>query len=260
VSLAELAEIERRLALRMIAVFGLDASAVALDMTNFATYIDSTNTRADIAQRGKAKQKRSDLRLVGLGLVVTRDGGVPLLSHAYPGNKPDVTQFPTMLADLAARHQAVAGPTGAASQMTVVFDAGQNSKDNFALLDGSGLHFVGSVPPSDCPELLALPAADRHAVDPDRHPGLTAIDTRRTVFGKQRRVVLTLCRARTRRTFCELGFWRCVPWSCGGNSDAVPGHGRGLWVAGVARARRCGQDRGVAGSSSRGREVASSGR
>jgi hypothetical protein len=29
---------------------------VALDMTNFATYIDSTNDRADIAQRGKAKQ------------------------------------------------------------------------------------------------------------------------------------------------------------------------------------------------------------
>ena len=108
VTVDELAEIERRLALRMIEVFGLDTSAVALDMTNFATYIDSANDRADIAQRGKAKQKRSDLRLVGLGLVVTRDGGVPLLSHAYPGNKPDVTQFPTMLAELAARHRAVA--------------------------------------------------------------------------------------------------------------------------------------------------------
>ena len=46
-------------------------------MTNFATYIDSTNDRALIAQRGKAKQKRSALRLVGLALVVTRDGGVP---------------------------------------------------------------------------------------------------------------------------------------------------------------------------------------
>ena len=57
-------------------------------MTNFATFIDTGNARAPIAQRGKAKQKRADLRLVGLGLVVTRDGGVPLLSHAYPGNKP----------------------------------------------------------------------------------------------------------------------------------------------------------------------------
>src|SRR6266511_2043700 len=69
------------------------AGASVGDMTNFATFIDSTNDRAPIAQRGKAKQKRMDLRLVGLGLVVTRDGGVPLLSHAYPGNRPDVTQF-----------------------------------------------------------------------------------------------------------------------------------------------------------------------
>jgi transposase len=191
VDLAELVEIERRLALRMIDVFGLDASAVALDMTNFATYIDSANTRADIAQRGRSKQKRSDLRLIGLGLVVARDGGVPLLSHTYPGNKPDVTQFPTMLAELTARHQAVAGTGGTGAAMTVVFDAGQNSEDNFALLDGSGLHFIGSISPTDCPDLLALPAGDRRPVDKGRYPGLTAIDTRRTVFGKQRRVVLT---------------------------------------------------------------------
>jgi hypothetical protein len=37
-------------------------------MTNFATFIDTGNGRAPIAQRGKAKQKRADLRLVGLGL------------------------------------------------------------------------------------------------------------------------------------------------------------------------------------------------
>ena len=190
VSIDELAEIERRLALRIIEEFGLDTSAVALDMTNFATYIDSTNDRADIAQRGKAKQKRTDLRLVGLGLVITRDGGVPLLSHTYPGNKPDVTQFSTMLGELTARHQAVATTSGGSSEMTVVFDAGQNSKDNFALLDASGLHFVGSIPPSDCPDLLARPTTDRRPVDPDRYPGLTAIDTRRTVFGKDRRVVM----------------------------------------------------------------------
>ena len=191
VSVQELAEVERRLALRMVATFGLDASAVALDMTNFATYIDSTNGRAEIAQRGKAKQKRSDLRLVGLGLVITRDGGVPLLSHTYAGNKPDVTQFPAMLAELGARHQAITALADTYPDMTVVFDAGQNSKANFALLDDSGLHFVGSVAPTDCPDLLALPAKDRRPVDAHRYPGLTAIDARRTVFGKDRRVVLT---------------------------------------------------------------------
>jgi transposase len=196
VTLEELAEIEHRLALRMIEVFGLDISALALDMTNFATYIDTTNERAPIAQRGKAKQKRSDLRLVGLGLVVTRDGGIPLLSHAYPGNKPDVTQFPDMIATLATRHTALAAAgsdaeTGIVADMTVVFDAGQNSAANFALLADTNLHYVGSVPASDCPDLLTLPANTRGIVEPDRFPGLSAYDTRRVVYGQQRRTILT---------------------------------------------------------------------
>jgi len=203
---SELAAIEHRLALRMIEGFDLDISALALDMTNFATYIDSTNDRAPIAQRGKAKQKRADLRLVGLGLVVTRDGGVPLVSHAYPGNRPDVTQFATMIDLLMGRYTAVATATSGdttapgdttdraatpAVEMTVVFDAGQNSVANFAHLAAAGLGFVGSVPPSDCPDLLALPATDRHIIDEQRFPGLTAVATRREVYDAERRVVLT---------------------------------------------------------------------
>ena len=66
----------------------VDLSGLVLDMTNFATYIDSANDRAPIAQRGHAKQKRSDLRLVGLGLVVSTDGGIPLVSHAYARQPP----------------------------------------------------------------------------------------------------------------------------------------------------------------------------
>src|SRR5665811_1073159 len=124
ITLEQLAAVEQQLAVAMIETFNLDLSALALDMTNFATYIDTGNERAPIAQRGKAKQKRADLRLVGLGLVVTRDGGVPLVSHAYPGNRPDVTQFATMIDLLCARHTALAADTGAPTpaEMTVVFD------------------------------------------------------------------------------------------------------------------------------------------
>src|SRR6266545_1170544 len=188
VTTSELAEIEQRVTARMIEVFGLDTSALALDMTNFATYLDTANPHAPVAQRGKAKQKRADLRLVGLGLVVTRDGGIPLLSHTYPGNKPDVTQFTTMIDALRARHVQIGGDPTA---ITVVFDAGQNSTANFAHLAEAGLHFVGSVPPSDCPDLLALPARRRRLVDADRFDQLTALDTRREVYGQPRRVVLT---------------------------------------------------------------------
>jgi anti-anti-sigma regulatory factor len=73
--------IETELGRRVVSEFGRNLSGLVLDMTNFATYINSTNDRALIAQRGKAKQKRTDLRLVGLALVVTRDGGVLLVSH-----------------------------------------------------------------------------------------------------------------------------------------------------------------------------------
>ncbi len=194
VTLEQLAEISQKIAVAIVQAEGVDVSSVALDMTNFASFIDTANGRAPIAQRGKAKQKRSDLRLVGLGLVVTRDGGIPLTWHAYPGNKPDVTQFPDMTDQLKAQYEqvcAAAGMPAGAAGMTVVFDAGQNSEANFTHLAASGLHYIGSVPASDCPDLTGLPASKRSLVDKDRFGGLTVYDTRRHVYGAQRRAILT---------------------------------------------------------------------
>src|SRR5487761_1773555 len=99
----QLVEIERRITERLVERYALDCSGLALDMTSFATFIDSANDRATIAQRGHAKQKRNDLRLVGLGLVVTRDGGIPLVHHAYAGNRPDVTQFADVVGECSRR-------------------------------------------------------------------------------------------------------------------------------------------------------------
>ncbi|MFY9931026.1 MAG: IS1634 family transposase [Streptosporangiaceae bacterium] len=192
VTLEDLAEISRRIALAIVDQCGLDCSSVALDMTNFATFIDTANRKAPIAQRGKAKQKRSDLRLVGLGLVVTRDGGIPLTWHAYPGDRPDVTQFPAMIKALRGQYEQVTAACGQQpADMTVVFDAGQNSEGNFAFLAGTGLHYIGSVPASDCPDLTALPTSARSVVDQERFGGLTGYDTRRVVYGAERRAILT---------------------------------------------------------------------
>ena len=194
ITLEQLEQAPEQIAARIVQASGVDVSSVALDMTNFATFIATGNGRAPIAQRGKAKQKRSDLRLVGLGLVVTRDGGIPLTWHAYPGDKPDVTQFPDMTGQLKDRYEAVCAAAGLAleaADMTVVFDAGQNSEANFGHFAGTGLHYIGSVPASDCPDLIALPASDRVLVDKDRFGGLTAYDTRHLVYGAERRAILT---------------------------------------------------------------------
>ncbi len=187
----DLKEIERRIVAAMVETFQVDLSGLVLDMTNFATWIDSANPRAPIAQRGHSKQKRSGLRIVGLGLVVSTDGGVPLVSHAYPGNKPDVTQFPVMVAELVERFETLVGVDGeTGGRLTLVYDAGQSSEDNDELLDHSMLSFVGSLPPSHHPDLLAV-AKDRYKVlDQERFPGLKAFETTKVVFGAERRLVL----------------------------------------------------------------------
>jgi transposase len=187
-SAADLHAIETQIGRRVVAEFGLDLSGLVLDMTNFATFIDSGNDRAPIAQRGKAKQKRTDLRLVGLGLVVTRDGGIPLLSHAYPGDRPDVTQFTAVVDELIVRYRHLAGDL---DTLTLVYDAGQNSAPNQAEIEASGIGFVGSLPPSDHPILLAIPRTRYRIVDADRFGGLTFIDTTVTALGVTRRAVLT---------------------------------------------------------------------
>ncbi|MDQ6688335.1 MAG: IS1634 family transposase [Actinomycetota bacterium] len=186
ISADQLQEIERRIVAHMAETFDIDLSGLVLDMTNFATYIDSANDRAPIAQRGHAKQKRTDLRIVGLGLVVSTDGGIPLLSHAYAGNRPDVTQFPALVGELVARFKKL---DAQGSELTLVFDAGQNSGANLDLIAGSPLHFVGSLSPSDHPDLLAVAMSRYRAVD--GFAGLRAYETTKVVFGVERRIIVT---------------------------------------------------------------------
>jgi transposase len=184
----DLVEIERRIVEKVVQVYEVDVSGLVLDMTNFATYIDSANDRAPIAQRGKAKQKRSDLRLVGLGLVVSTDGGIPLVSHAYEGNRHDSSQFADVVDELVERFGAIAR---SGEELTVVYDAGQCSEFNQEVIADSPLHFIASVPPSDHPDLTALPRSRYKKVDPTRFVGLTAFETTKVLFGHERQVVVT---------------------------------------------------------------------
>ncbi|WP_345075396.1 IS1634 family transposase, partial [Paeniglutamicibacter cryotolerans] len=120
-------------------------------------------------------------------------GGIPLLAHAYPGNKPDVTQFPLMIDALGARHRKLAETAGISGnpEVTVVFDAGQNSASNFTRVTDTDLAFVGSIPPSQVTDLLKIPAKDRVIMEEERFEGLSAVESRRDVYGTERRVILT---------------------------------------------------------------------
>jgi transposase len=70
---------------------------LAYDTTNFYTYIATTNTRTQLAQRGHNKQGRHNLRQVGLSYVLDGEHGLSLCHHVYRGDRPDVDDVSTML-------------------------------------------------------------------------------------------------------------------------------------------------------------------
>jgi transposase len=181
----DLEQIEARVTAAIVEKYDLDLTALVLDMTNFATFIDSANSRNTIAQRGHAKQKRTDLRIVGLAMIVTSDGGIPIYSHAYAGNRPDVTQFGAAIETLAARW--ASQPGGA--ELTVVFDAGCDSAANQTLIENLGVHFVGSLVVTNHRDLLEVPASK--FTELDGFDGVTFYETRTEALGAERRVIVT---------------------------------------------------------------------
>ena len=113
------------------------------DTTNFFTHIDSTNHRCSIAQRGKNKQKRMDLRQFGLLLLVSRQDHLPMFHRVYQGNLVDRTVFKEHFMSVIKRFKAI---SGSLENITLVFDQGNNSKR--MLKDVSdNIHFVGALSP-----------------------------------------------------------------------------------------------------------------
>jgi len=180
--------IEADLAQRLVREFKLDLSHVLFDATNFFTFIDSFNTRCDLAQRGKSKQERKALRIVGLALLVTADFHVPLLHHTYPGNQTDAPTFESLTDELVARYRQIACGT---EHVTLIFDKGNNSKDNLETIEDSPYHFVGSLVPTQHPELLQIPMSQLRSLDEKGLAGTSAYRTRKIIFGVSRTVLVT---------------------------------------------------------------------
>lgn len=188
VSEAAMAVIERDLVERLMQTTRLDLRAILYDTTNFATFIHTLNERNTIAQRGHAKSKRHDLRLVGLALVVTRTFGIPLMHQTYAGNVNDSTQFGSLTLQLAERYRQLAQ---GCEELTLVFDKGNNSDDNFTLLGMEQVHFVASLVPSQHPDLLEIPLEKYQPLQGDEWAGVRAYRCQREVFGQMRTVVVT---------------------------------------------------------------------
>ena len=188
VSREQIAAIEQDLAHTAVARFGLDLRCLLFDATNFFTFLDSFNLRAKLPQRGHGKQGRDNLRLLGLAVMVTADGDVPLLHHTYAGNQHDSVMFHHLAEQLWRRCRAFSQKV---EQITLVFDKGNNSEANLSLVDQSPVHFVGSLVPTHHPDLLAIPRPPMHRLDRSQLPAVWAYRTEKPIFGSNRTVVVT---------------------------------------------------------------------
>ncbi len=179
--------IENDLFKQLVEEFSVDLNCLLYDGTNFYTYIN-TNTLCELAQRGHNKQKRTDLRQVSLGLLTTRDFHVPLLHMVYGGNIADSPQFGSVIEQIVSRYKQL---RDFCPHVTLVFDKGNNSQENFDAFPQTQMHFVGSLKLCQCAELLEVPLIKYRQL---KDAGLEAVRSYRaqhTVFGQDRTVVVT---------------------------------------------------------------------
>lgn len=188
ISKRDIVSIEREISANVVSGFNLDLSCLLFDATNFFTFIDTFNGRTKLAQRGHSKEGRANLRILGLALLVTADGEIPLLHSTYAGNQADSTMFSRLSAELHRRCRLLGKGV---SDITLVFDKGNNSYENLNRVEKGPLHFVGSLVPTQHPHLLSIGIRQMRRLDTNQLPAVWAYRTQEVLFGVQRTVLVT---------------------------------------------------------------------
>lgn len=188
VSDEQLEEAEKQVTLKLVEKGLFSPRLLFYDLTNFFTYIDSGNERSKLTRRGRNKQKRHDLRQFGLAQVVTKDFLIPVFSQVYEGNKTDKELFIPFLTRL---REKLADLNISLEEITLVFDKGNNTKNNFAELDTEEISYVASLSTSHFKELLEIPLSRYQGVKMDDRE-ILCYRTSHKVWGKERTVVLYL--------------------------------------------------------------------
>jgi len=182
-------KIEEEIVKKLIDKYDVKLDCLFYDTSNFFTFIDSQNKHCDIPQRGKNKQKRADLRQIGVALMVSREDQFPLFHKTYRGNKNDVTVFKEVFPSLLNRLRSISKEL---YDITIIFDKGNNSKDNFKKVDcEEELYYVGGLVTSYFKDLVEE-ANRKFTTIKVRGEEISVFRTKREIWGKQRTCVVTI--------------------------------------------------------------------
>ena len=185
----KIVEIEDEITKRVVERYEIKKDSLLYDNTNFYTYIDTSSPSA-LAKRGHCKQKRTDLKIIGLSMMVSPDHNIPLFHEVYPGNTHDAQQFTNVIGKLKARYRKLGKGE---CNVTLVFDKGNNNEDNIQELievEPCPFHFVGGLRLNQCPELLDIDSTEFTALDGDYH-GATAYRSKKNIYERNLTVLVT---------------------------------------------------------------------
>ena len=187
VPVASLALMERAIVSRVLTRLAVPVDTVLFDATNFFTFIASTNARPTLPARGHNKRKRDDLRQIGVALLCSRHGDLPLWHQVYGGQVADTNCFADVLP---AVRQRLVDLSLDVEGMTIVYDKGNVSRAHRAWVDGAHLHYVTGLTAASQHALVAEANAHLAPLALPHGETVQAARLRRPIWGADRTVVV----------------------------------------------------------------------
>ncbi|MDR3210746.1 MAG: IS1634 family transposase [Planctomycetota bacterium] len=179
--------IEDELTHWLVEKYPLANECLLFDNRNFCTYVNTINP-GTLPKKGNHKEKRRDLKTVGLSLLVSSSDNIPLFHETYAA---DAKRFSEIVDALKSRY----GKLGrGVADITLVFDRDNNSPENIQRLledKSRSFHFVGSLRSNQCPELGVVPQTAFAPLAGEEFAATKAYRTTMEVYGLKTTVVIT---------------------------------------------------------------------
>jgi len=125
--------LEQHLSVRTNELFDIQDKIILYDLTN--TYFEGRKQGSKLAKYGRSKEKRSDAKLVVLGLVINPEGFIKY-SSILEGNMADSKTLEGMINKLRAK------TSSSAKKALIVIDAGIATEENLKMILANGYDYL----------------------------------------------------------------------------------------------------------------------
>jgi transposase len=182
--------IEDCLSEKIINTYNVPNNCLFYHNINFYTYINTDND-STLAKRGKSKEHREDLKIVGLSLMVSKYYNIPLFHEVYPENMNDAKIFSKLIDKLKEKYLKIDNND---TQITFIFDKRNNLTTNIELLlkeDSYKFNFIGSLDINQAIKLLKEAENNYKLSKISNFNDITAYRTSKEEFGIVVTIVIT---------------------------------------------------------------------